>query len=181
MNAKYYGVPQSRERMIFIGVREDLGIEPSHPKPQMRPVTVREALEGVDMGYLPPKAVSPKKMSLVRMIPPGRTGADVTGGSYFNVARLAWDRPSPTILKTGYMMGVPVRLHPDEDRGFSIGELRRLASFPDDFQFVGTWEDAWARIGNAVPPLLMKAVAEHIRDNILIHCAGCEVRAASAV
>lgn len=41
LNAKYLGVPQSRERMIFIGVRDDLGIEPSHPKPQTRPATLR--------------------------------------------------------------------------------------------------------------------------------------------
>jgi DNA (cytosine-5)-methyltransferase 1 len=44
LNAKYLGVPQSRERMIFIGVRDDLGIEPSHPKPQTRPISVKEAI-----------------------------------------------------------------------------------------------------------------------------------------
>lgn len=41
LNAMYYNVPQSRERVIIIGVREDLGIEPSHPKPQTRPVALR--------------------------------------------------------------------------------------------------------------------------------------------
>ena len=44
MNAMYFNVPQSRERMIFIGVREDLGIEPSHPKAAGRPFTVRDAI-----------------------------------------------------------------------------------------------------------------------------------------
>lgn len=50
LNAMYYNVPQSRERVIIIGVRNDLGIEPSHPKPQTRPVTVREAI-GADGSY----------------------------------------------------------------------------------------------------------------------------------
>lgn len=168
MDAKYYGVPQSRRRVIFIGVREDLGMEPSHPKPKTRPVTVREALYGADVGYLPAKPIQPKRMVLARRIHPYGSGADVTGGSFFNHQRLAWDKPARTVMKTAYRMGLPLLLHPDEQRGLSIGELRRLASFPDDFRFVGMWEDAWARIGNAVPPLLMKAIAEHIRDSILI-------------
>lgn len=50
LNTMYYNVPQSRERVIIIGVRNDLGIEPSHPKPQTRPVTVREAI-GADGSY----------------------------------------------------------------------------------------------------------------------------------
>lgn len=49
LNAKWYGVPQSRERLIFIGVREDLDIQPSHPKPAGRPISAREALEGLPL------------------------------------------------------------------------------------------------------------------------------------
>ena len=47
MNACYFGVPQSRQRLIFLGVRQDLGRVPSHPTAQTWPITVRDALEGV--------------------------------------------------------------------------------------------------------------------------------------
>lgn len=47
LNAKYYGVPQGRERLIFIGVRDDLGIDPTHPAPFSRPITAREAIADV--------------------------------------------------------------------------------------------------------------------------------------
>ena len=50
MNSKYYGVPQSRERLIFIGVRKDLNIEPSYPIPGNKIITVKKALEGCSKG-----------------------------------------------------------------------------------------------------------------------------------
>jgi DNA (cytosine-5)-methyltransferase 1 len=168
MDAKYYGVPQSRQRVIFIGVREDLGLEPSHPAPQTRPLTVRTALEGADSNDLPAPPIRSTKIDVVKSIPPSENGSYVMGEShYFNVGRLAWGRPSKTLMKTGYMMGVPLILHPEQDRGLSIAEAKRLSSFPDNFKFVGDWADAWARIGDAVPPLFMKAIAEHIEANIL--------------
>ena len=47
-------------------------------------------------------------------------------------------------------------------RRLTIGELRRIASFPDDFVFEGSWGKAWERIGNAVPPRFMEAIARHV-------------------
>lgn len=77
------------------------------------------------------------------------------------------NKPSPTITKEGALWKkYPHTFHPKELRGISIGELRRLASFPDDFQFTGKWVDAWARIGNSVPPLLMKAIANHVAASL---------------
>jgi len=58
-------------------------------------------------------------------------------------------------------------MHPDEPRELSAGELKRIASFPDGFQFVGRWTDVLARIGNSVPPLFMRAIARHVRAEIL--------------
>ena len=57
--------------------------------------------------------------------------------------------------------------HPLERRKFSIAELRRLGSFPDDFVLHGSYAQKWEPIGRAVPPLMMRAVAETIRDKIL--------------
>jgi len=56
---------------------------------------------------------------------------------------------------------------PFEKRKFTIGELRRICGFPDDFQLTGTYAQQWERLGRAVPPPMMRAVAEHIRDAIL--------------
>ena len=65
-------------------------------------------------------------------------------------------------------------LHPDIDEGISIAEACRLGSFPDSFKIPLCYEDAWARIGNSVPPNLMRAIAEHIRDNILAKIGDCK-------
>ena len=89
--------------------------------------------------------------------------------SGFTLLRLKWHAPSPTILKTvsvsptfggGLVM-------PNEDRYISISELKRLGSFPEEFKLEGTFEERRARIGNSVPPLLMRAIAQHIKTEIL--------------
>lgn len=58
--------------------------------------------------------------------------------------------------------------HPFIARRFTILEVKRLCSFPDDFKMIGKFDQRWARLGNAVPPLMMKAIAETVRDNILL-------------
>lgn len=54
--------------------------------------------------------------------------------------------------------------HPDGMRWMSIAGAKRIGSFPDQHQFAGKYDDAWNRIGNSVPPLLMRAIARHIRE-----------------
>lgn len=164
MNSMYYGVPQSRQRLIFIGVRNDLKIEPSHPKPQSKIITVREALEGLinppdelKAAYDIPNYIKP----VLRTIKHGENGEKYKRGSYFNLKRTHWTRPSFTILKT------PDTYHPFESRFLTKSELKRIASFPDDFQFIGGLRDIYNRIGNSVPPFFMKAIAEHIKNQIL--------------
>ena len=58
-------------------------------------------------------------------------------------------------------------MHPDEPRELYAGELKRIGSYPDAYQFIGTWEQVLARIGNSVPPLFMRSIAQHIRTHIL--------------
>ncbi len=53
-------------------------------------------------------------------------------------------------------------------RKFTIPEVRRLCSFPDDFVLVGSFAQQWARMGNSVPPLMMQAIAAAIRDRVLL-------------
>jgi DNA (cytosine-5)-methyltransferase 1 len=168
----YLGVPQMRKRVIFVGVRSDLGVAPAHPVPLTRPVTVRQAwaaLDGPGLFDVP----HGKGARLAAIVAPGTAGNDALrkrGGkeTNFSCKRLHWDRPSFTIVKdvrTGTGSGY---LHPSEDRFIGVRELARVQSFPDEYDWGdGTYKQIHARIGNSVPPLMMRAVAAEIRAKIL--------------
>ena len=86
---------------------------------------------------------------------------------HFGLIRLDPERPSPTILgDTGCTTAGLV--HPYEIRKLTIAEIKAFASYPEEFQLVGSYRARWARIGNSVPPLLMKAIADHIRHRSII-------------
>jgi DNA (cytosine-5)-methyltransferase 1 len=169
LNAKHYGVAQSRERMIFIGVRDDLGIEPSHPVGSAKTISLRQACVGID-------AVGPALVRKCRELyphtPRGKNLAFANTklgrkANNFNAVRLSWDKPSPTVTKTvsPAMAGL---FHPDVPHLLSIAAIKRVASFPDEFQFIGKFEEQWARIGNCVPPKFMEAIARHVHTEILM-------------
>lgn len=175
MNAMYFHVPQSRERVIFIGVREDMGKEPSHPKAERMPVTVREAWaqlnQTADDLAVPYDWAHRATWAVTQYIPRIRMGGNCSEvhpkKTGYNLVRLAWDKPSSTILKTcNGSLGTGL-LPPEGDRYCSIPEVKRLAAFPDSFRMVGAFGDQWARIGNSVPPLFMRAIARHIRQELL--------------
>jgi len=86
---------------------------------------------------------------------------------YFQLVKSPLDGPSPTVTQLGGHNTVASVCHPIERRKFSIGELKRICAFPDDFVLTGTYAQQWERLGRAVPPLMMRAVAETIRDEIL--------------
>ena len=82
---------------------------------------------------------------------------------HFGLIRLDPEKPSPTILRGtgGTTTGL---IHPWHLRRLTIAEIKTLASFPEQFQLQGSYKEKWARIGNSVPPLLMKAIARRIRQ-----------------
>jgi len=174
MNAKYYAVPQSRERMIFVGVREDLELEPSHPNPQQLPIPIKVALEDCPVDeykYI----VKPDYLDLWKRCRPGDDFGSVhPKGNYFNSYKLDPAKPSPTITKMVMPCNGSGLYHWDAPRILTISEIKRLATFPDDFQFFGRFEDKWARIGNCVPPNFMKAIASHVYENIISKANGRE-------
>ena len=175
LKASHYGVPQARERVIFIGVRNDLGLSPSHPLGDYHVVTAKEALRDCTPSEIVP--LVGKNLAKMQLIRPGapykekkRASMAIFGKvSGFTLIRFKWNAPAPTILKTVCVsptFGAGL-IMPDEDRYCSIAELKRLASLPDQFEITGKFEERWARIGNSVPPLLMRSIALHIRNEIL--------------
>lgn len=167
LDAQYFGVPQRRKRMIFIGVREDLEIKPSHPLPKMKPITVGEAVVGLPEDAS--RSLNEEAYFYWLQLKAGEQFSKVhPKGHWFNGTKIDPNKPAPTVAKTSMPTGGGGGLyHWKYPRILNIDEVKRISSFPDDFILRGSFQEQWARIGNSVPPLFMKAIAEHIRDEIL--------------
>ena len=72
----------------------------------------------------------------------------------------------------GGNVGMASVVHPVERRKFTIAEMRRICAFPDDFVLVGSYAQQWARLGNAVPPVMMMHISVAVRDNVLARIPG---------
>lgn len=86
---------------------------------------------------------------------------------YFQLVKPSLTDPCPTVTAAGGNAGLASVCHPTERRKFSIAELRRICAFPDDFILTGSYAAQWERLGRAVPPVMMKYIAETVRDQIL--------------
>lgn len=172
LNAKYFWVPQSRERMIFIGVREDLGIEPSHPKAENMEISASCAIADVcaKASSTYSDAIRLQKYEVGKWIKRCRPGEQASKyhprRSFYNAARIPIVRPSQTIPKNGGFSEASL-CHHTETRYLVAEELKRLGSFPDMYKLIGNLQNAYNRIGNSVPPLFMRSIARHIRREIL--------------
>lgn len=106
----------------------------------------------------------------IRSIPPGGDHSDLperlklTSG-YPNIyGKLVWNKPAGTITGNFGCASAPGKfLHPKDDRVLSVREGARLQSFPDRVKFFGSQSQQYKQVGNAVPPLLAKAVAESVK------------------
>ena len=184
-----YGVPQKRNRLVFVGIRDDEfdfdTIEKTHGESVGNPyVTIREAI-----GDLPKLIAGQSKtkykcepfseyQKLMRENAPTKLNnhvapkhpqetidkiANTKQGEpmypkFKQRIRLKWEDLSPTQVSGGirpqFQFG-----HPEDSRGLSIRERCRLQSFPDNFEVCGGVVQGRVQTGNAVPPLLAKAIA----------------------
>jgi len=152
LNAWWYGVPQDRERLIWIGIRNALNVRPSHPKPSVNhAVTVREAFSGVGESDAPP--LTDRYLDYWHL-----AGQGGIVGKLHSVRRLSLDHVAGTIVKSE---GNGAPYHPTEPRAISTAERKRLGGFRDDFQFPSR-EDATVLIGNSVPPPMSQAIGQHV-------------------
>ncbi len=169
INFADYGVPQERERVVIVGVRNDLNLTFSFPNPTHKGahVPVKEALDGVERVRLNNELpnMRPSTTKKLEQIPPGGNFSNLPEYQNKNwmsiiYKRLHPEKSSPTIVACGG--GGTWGYHYSEPRALTNRERARIQSFPDDFEFIGSFTEVRRQIGNAVPPMGIKPIAEQL-------------------
>lgn len=188
LNSADYGVPQTRERVFFIGVRKDLNLnyrfpEPTHSKTEENGkipwVTFGELLNKVKFKEHNFVKYTPERLKYMKLIPKGggnwrdlpddiveeaMGGAYKSGGGKVGFFRRVWiDRPAPTVLTSPNQKSTNLG-HPFEDRPLSVEEYLAIQGFPLDYKVAGSIAKQYIQIGNAVPTRLAKILGGSIHQ-----------------
>lgn len=183
LKAIMYQVPQKRERLILIAIRNDIKdlIQFHWPSPFERVLTLRDALfQGILYDHDVPDsegaAYPLKKQKVLELVPQGGDWRDLPkdvareymGGSWLleggktgMARRLSLDEPSLTLTCSPCQKQTE-RCHPLETRPLSIREYARIQTFPDEWQFAGSVASQYKQIGNAVPVNLAWAIGRSL-------------------
>ena len=180
LNAWNYGVPQKRERLITIGIRNDLvgKTEYRFPKAHSYKPVLRDVL--LDCPDGPGVPYGEKKRKIFELVPAGgywrdidpaiakeymKSCWDMEGGRTGILRRMSLDEPSLTVL-TSPSQKQTERCHPLEARPFTVRENARCQTFPDDWEFCGNVSAQYKQVGNAVPVNLAYDIAKEIANSI---------------
>lgn len=164
LRSQYLDVPQKRERLIIMALREDLfSGKIAFPKEKDYVITIRQAIG--DRPLSPGQEYAPGKKAILDLIPEGGYWRDLplelqqsylqrsfylSGGKTGMARRLAWDEPSLTLTCSPAQKQTE-RCHPEETRPLNVREYARIQTFPDHWQFAGSLASQYKQIGNAVP------------------------------
>lgn len=175
-NFAEYGTPQLRERVLIVGVRHDVQFDFVMPEPTHGPragkpyVTAGQALKNVEKALLnnEHQNIKDKTREMLKLIPEGGNFTSIPKDSPYYVKgmishvyrRLDRNKPSTTIIAGGG--GGTWGYHYEEPRPLTNRERARLFGYPDDFKFEGSITEVRRQIGNSVPPIAAKVVAEHL-------------------
>lgn len=178
LNAWDYDVAQKRERIVIIGIRNDLVKKEKYsfkfPEAQKYKPVLKDVLRNV------PKSLgqeySDSKKKVMDLVPPGGSwihlpeeiAKEYMGASWYSgggrrgmARRLSWEEPSLT-LTTSPSQKQTERCHPKETRPFTIREYARIQGFPDDWNFSGGMGAIYRQIGNAVPVNLATYIGKSV-------------------
>jgi len=184
LKAIMYQVPQKRERLILIAIRNDIfeaGARFKWPDPYRRVMTLRDAfyqgdLFDCDVPRSEGQAYPEKKARVMAMVPEGGDWRDLPedeqknymGGSFYleggktgMARRLSMDEPSLT-LTCAPAQKQTERCHPIETRPLTVREYARIQTFPDNWVFEGNVSEQYKQIGNAVPVNLAYAIGRSL-------------------
>ena len=180
-NAANFGSPQIRERVILIAARNGAVLPfltPTHSEKGGRGLlrwrTFRQAVRGLEKVEHDFVRFPEKRLKYYRHLQAGENWRalptslqkEAMGKAFYSgggktgfLRRLAWDRPSPTLVTHPAMPATDL-CHPEQDRPLSIQEYARIQEFPDDWAFHGSLLDKYRQIGNAVPISLGHALGK---------------------
>jgi DNA (cytosine-5)-methyltransferase 1 len=183
LKAVMYQVPQKRERLILVAIRNDIApyVEFHWPAPYKRIMTLRDAfykgkLYKKDVPESEGQTYPEKKRRVLSMVPEGGDWRDLPedvakefmgasfylgGGKTGMARRLSMDEPSLT-LTCAPAQKQTERCHPTETRPLTVREYARIQTFPDEWMFSGTVSDQYKQIGNAVPVNLSWAIGRSL-------------------
>jgi DNA (cytosine-5)-methyltransferase 1 len=194
VQAADFRVPQIRKRAIIVALRAPFIATFKFPRPALQPSQYRTVRQAI--GDLPQpldnyaehpryknhvrRRISEINLERIQHVPEGGGRLDVprrlqlpchmkaNGHRHLDVfGRLRWDMPAATITAMFDNFTRGRFAHPDQHRNITNREGARLQSFPDSFHFVGPQKSVARQIGNAVPPLLARAIGSAIRDAVL--------------
>lgn len=189
INAANYGVPQIRERFICVGIRRDFSKpfafpSETHYNPEKIPDAIKEKKAWVtcgdaigDMDFDLPEdkdmQAGSKHKDLLKLVPPGDNYLFFTAERGYSDPIFKWrsrywsfllklspEKPSWTIQASFSNNMGPFHWR---NRFLRIPEIKRIQTFPDDYNFCGDFKDQWRQIGNAVPPRLVSQIASAIK------------------
>lgn len=163
LNAADYGVPQTRLRVIIVGVRKDLSFSYHYPEPTHDKNAANGKKPWVTVQEVMDKIPDPDKPN--DLFNHTYSAYKLNFNGYLGHRPLAPDKPAPTVTARGDNKGGVVILpHPNGKRRMSCRELAAVQSFPLDYHFIGARSSVYRQIGNAVPPLLGYAVAKEFNS-----------------
>lgn len=172
-NFAKYGAPQLRERVLIVGIRNDVDYEfefPAYTHDESNYYTAGEALKGAEkVPYNNEhQNIKEKTKQMLALIPEGKNFTAIPKDSPYYVKgmishvyrRVDRNKPSTTIIAGGG--GGTWGYHYEENRPLTNRERARLFGYPDDFVFEGSITEVRRQIGNSVPPIAAKVIAESI-------------------
>lgn len=182
-NSANFGSPQKRERVVIICSRNGKAapfLQPTHSEfgqqglPKWK--TFKDAIKGLKESEQDYISFPEKRLVYYRMLKPGqywkhlplKLQKEALGASFYAgggktgfLRRLAWNKPSPTLVTNPAMPATDLA-HPTKDRPLSVQEYMRIQEFPDSWKIFGNINDKYKQIGNAVPISVGFAIGKHI-------------------